>query len=251
MDKKTWIVIGVLVAGFASLIGISIWQGKASHVDYSKYEPYSIIAADENTGNLAENIDGNPDAPVLIYEYGDYQCTACAPTNPYINDLIEEYDGKVAVVYRTTIMSYHQNGKAAAAAANAAAMQGYWKEYKDLLFTNQNDWFYSDASQRQTQFEEYFMQVSKNQGNLSKFREDMAGQEVLKKIDFDEAMAEKVGIEFTPTFYVEDEFVGQRKEDNNGEAITTDQFIDKLRAAIDKRLEAKDIKVDKKTNTKK
>ena len=144
-------IVGVVLA-FVALIAITQLQNRAE-VDYNSYDLNSVIAADENSGGLAENIDGDPDAPVLLYEYGDYQCTACAPMNPYINELIEEYDGKLAVVFRTYIMSYHDNGVAAASAANAAAIQGYWKEYKDLLYETQNDWYYAEGDERQQMFE--------------------------------------------------------------------------------------------------
>lgn len=235
MDKKTWIVLGVIVLGVGALLSISIMQSKSERIDYSGYDHNQIIAANEDNGNYEENIEGSADAPVKIYEYGDYQCTACAPTNPYINQLLEEYGDKVALVFRTTIMSYHQNGTAAASAANAAAKQGYWKAYKDLLFANQNDWYYSDAATRQTQFEEYFVKVSEGKGDLAKFREDMSSEAAQKKINFDEAMADKADVQFTPYFFVEDTWVDQRE-------ISMNDFLDKLRAEIDKRLEAKGIK---------
>lgn len=235
MDKKTGIIIGVLGVAFCALIGISVWQNNTNKIDYSGYDHFAVNAADENNGGIGDLIDGNPDAPVKIYEYGDYQCDACAPMNPHINELIEEYDSKVAVVFRTTIMSYHQNGTAAAAAANAAALQGYWKEYKDTLFSNQNDWFYSTADERQPQFEEYFMIASNGKGDLTKFRSDMAAQEVQKKINFDEAMAAKTGIEYTPTFYIEDKLMDQRGK-------TTSNFMEEMRAEIDRLLEEKGIK---------
>ena len=146
-------IVGIVLA-FVALIAITQLQNKAD-IDYDAYDLNSVIAADENTGGLAENVDGDPDAPVLLYEYGDYQCTACAPMNPHINELLEEYDGKVAVVFRTYIMSYHDNGVAAASAANAAAIQGYWKEYKDLLYETQNDWYYAEGDERQQMFEQY------------------------------------------------------------------------------------------------
>lgn len=235
MEKKNWIIIGVIVVAVGTLLGISIAQSISSRTDYSNYDPFSVIAASDDTGNYPENIEGSPDAPVVIYEYGDYQCTACAPTNPYINELLEEYGDKVALVFRTTIMSYHQNGTAAAAAANAAAKQGYWKEYKDLLFANQNDWYNSDATQRQTQFEEYFAKVSEGKGDLAQFRADMSSSDVRKKINFDEAMADKADVAFTPFFFVEDTWVDQRD-------ISMNDFLDKMRAEIDKRLEEKGIK---------
>lgn len=235
MDKKTWIILGILVIGFGALLGVSIWQGNSGRIDYNQYDTATVIAADENNGNFGDLIDGDPEAPIKIYEYGDYQCDACAPMNPYINEIIKEYDGKVAAVFRTNIMSYHQNGTAAAAAANAAHLQGYWKEYKDILYSNQNDWFYSNAATRQPQFEEYFMTVTDGKGDLEKFRADMSSKDVQKKIDFDQKISEKANIEFTPTFYVEDQFVDQRGKNR-------DDFLKEMREVIDKKLEEKGIK---------
>ncbi len=231
MDKKTGVILAVIVVAFATLIGVSVWQGK-SGVDYSQYDLNAVIPADENSGGIAENIEGDPNAPILLFEYGDYQCTACAPMAPYISELVEEYDGKVAVVFRTYIMSYHQNGTAAAAAAQAAALQGYWSEYKDLLYANQNDWYYSDAVERQTQFEQYFEQATDGKGDLEQFRSDMTSDAVAKKINFDSKLSDLVGLEWTPTFYLDGELMDQRN-------ITTTAFMTKLREKIDALIEEK------------
>ena len=220
-------IVGIVLA-FVALIAITQLQNKAD-IDYEAYDLNSVIAADENTGGLAENVDGDPDAPVLLYEYGDYQCTACAPMNPYINELLEEYDGKVAVVFRTYIMSYHDNGVAAASAANAAAIQGYWKEYKDLLYETQNDWYYAEGDERQQMFEQYFEQATDGKGDLEQFRQDMGSKEVAQKIKFDSALSERVGLEWTPSFYLDGELLDQRN-------ITTSEFLDLLREKIDAKL---------------
>lgn len=220
-------VVGIVLA-FVALIAITQLQNKAD-IDYDAYDLNSVIAADENTGGLAENVDGDPDAPVLLYEYGDYQCTACAPMNPHINELLEEYDGKVAVVFRTYIMSYHDNGVAAASAANAAAIQGYWKEYKDLLYETQNDWYYAEGDERQQMFEQYFEQATDGKGDLEQFRQDMGSKEVAQKIKFDAALSERVGLEWTPSFYLDGELLDQRN-------ITTSEFMDLLREKIDAKL---------------
>lgn len=240
MDKKTLAVIGILVIGILGLVGFSMLN--RDHFDYSKYDYNTIIPADEASGNLPENIEGSPDAPVILYEYGNYQCTACAPTNPYINKLKEEYGDNLAVVFRHMYLPDHSNASAAAAAANAAAIQGFWKAYKDLLFANLNEWFFATGQTRQSLFEEYFVKASDGNGDLAKFKTDMGSSAVAQKITFDNQIANLRGAEFTPAFYVDDEFVGQRKEDNDGQEITTDQFMDKLRTVIDKHLEAKGIK---------
>lgn len=224
----------IVVAFVLVVVGLFVWMASIGRIDYSKYNLSEVIPADENSGGIEEMIEGNPDAPVKIFEYGDYQCTACAPMNPKINALVEEYDGKVALVFRTEIMSYHQNGTAAASAALAAAKQGYWQDYKDILFANQNDWYYSEPKQRQQQFEDYFTKVSAGKGDLAKFREDMASKEVSQKISFDAGMADKKKISWTPTFYVGDVLVSQRD-------ISVEKFLDNLRAEIDKQLAAKGI----------
>lgn len=235
MDKKTGIIIGVLIASFVALIGVSIYQSGRNPINYDNYDFNTVIEASADSGGYEEMIMGNPDAPVKIFEYGDYQCTACAPTNPYIKQIIEEYKGKVAVVFRTYIMSYHNNGTAATSAALAAAKQGYWEDYKDLLFTNQNEWYYSDAAKRQEQFEQYFEQVSKGKGDIEQFRVDMNSEDVEKKIAFDRGIYEKVTADdgtsdqWTPMFYIDGELIDQRE-------MSTEDFLNTLRKKIDQQL---------------
>lgn len=220
MDKKVGILLTVIVVAFAGLVGVSLFQNR------EQYDLNTIIPASEASGNIGENIEGDPEAPVLLFEYGDYQCTACAPMNPYINDLVEEYDGKLALVFRTYIVSYHQNGTAAASAAQAAAAQGYWKEYKDLLYTNQNEWYYSDPATCQQQFESYFMKVSDGKGDLERFREDVDSEAVAKKLNFDMGLGNRVKLQGTPMFIIGGEHISQ-------EGVTKEAFMDKLRAKID------------------
>ncbi len=229
MDKKTWIVIGVIVLALGGLVGISLAQsGPANRVvpvEVQTSELAQIIPADERSGNLPENVEGDPNAPVKIFEYADYQCEGCASVNPRLNKLVEEYGGKVAVIYRGFVQDYHQNGTAAASAANAAAIQGYWKAYKDQLFTNQMDWFFSSASKRQQQFEDYFVAATEGKGDLEKFRKDMKSVAVAQKISFDRALCEKRNLEYTPLLYIGDEQVDKKEMD-----------IDSLRKLIDAKL---------------
>lgn len=236
MDKKNktiWIVIAAIVAVFGVVITLSVIQkneDKIISVNADDYNLVEVIPASEASGNMPENIVGDPDAPVKIYEYADYQCEGCAAMNPYLNKLVEEYDGKVAVVYRGYVLSYHQNGTAAASAANAAALQGYWKPFKDQLFANQDDWFYASASERQPLFEKYFEDATDGKGDLAQFRKDMQSAKVAQKISFDRALAEKRGLEWTPYIWIEDERM-EREEMGA-------KFMENARAKIDAKLKA-------------
>ena len=227
MDKKTIAIVAVLVAAFAGLVGISMLQGKSTPVEVGDIS--RVLPAEEASGNFPELINGDSDAPVILVEYGNYQCTACAPMNPYIDEIVEEYDGKVAAVFRMMLLPQHPNEIAAASAALAAYNQGVWKEYKDLLFKNQNEWYYLEGDERQKQFEDYFMTVSKQKGDLEKFREDMKSDAVAKKISYDDKLSDQQGAEWSPFFVVNGEAISQ-----NG--ITRDEFLKKLRAKIDEEL---------------
>lgn len=226
MDKKTGIIIGAIILAFGALIGISMLQNRHEESYLAHIQP-----ASEESGNIPENIEGNPDAPVLIFEYADYQCEGCAAMNPKLNQLVEEYDGKVAVVYRGYVQSYHANGTAAAAAANAAALQGYWREFKDVLFANQEDWFYSDAAKFQEQLEKYFQTATNGKGDLAQFKSDMNSAAVTQKIAFDRKLCEDRNLEYTPLIYIGDTQVKKSEMGN--------KFLDNMRAKIDAELEKK------------
>lgn len=230
MDKKTWIVIAVIVALFGGLVTMSSIQNqdKTIAVNYDEVTIDEIIPASEASGDLAENIEGDPEAPILIFDYADYQCEGCASMNPLLNKLVEEYDGKVAVVFRGYVQSYHQNGTAAASAANAAAIQGYWSEFKDLLFTNQDEWYSASATERQALYEAYFTEASGGEGDLEKFREDMSSKAVAQKIAFDRGLADEVGLEWTPSIWLGDELI--QREDMGSDFLAT------MREKIDAKL---------------
>ena len=208
MNKVTGIIIGVLSAGFVGLVAWALIQKSSDITDYSTYNINSFIEADDHNGHIADHIKGDKNAEIVLVEYADFQCSGCASVSASVNKLVEKYKGKVAVIQRTYVLSYHQNGKAAAAAAEAAGLQGYWKEYGQLLFDNQNDWFYSDASERTKQFQEYFTKVSGGKGDLDKFTSDLENPDVTAKIKFDIGLANRMGeISYTPAFYLDGKFV--------------------------------------------
>ncbi len=203
MSKILGSIIGVAVLSLLVMATVSIMDGNSKSTDFTKIDFYSVLEGSENSGNIADHVKGSKDAPVLVFEYADFQCPGCGSINPKVNKMIEALGGKVAVVYRNFILSYHQNGTAAASAAEAAGLQGYWKEYADILFAKQADWEYSSSSERNGFFKQYFLEASDNKGDVDKFLKDMSSEAVSKKISFDIGIANRVDIQSTPAFYVE------------------------------------------------
>lgn len=224
-------VIVVLLGGFLGFVAYSQVKKSEREVKYDEYDFAKYIEGTEDNGFIADHVKGDIEkAKVIIVEYADYQCPGCSTTNPRLNKLVDEYAGDLAIIYRNFLLSYHQNGTAAASAAEAAALQGYWKEYADLLFTNQSKWEYASGSERSDLFDEYFRRASNGQGDTAKFHNDIASKEVKRKIDFDMGIAKKLDVPGTPSLYLDGERI------DFSEAGTEDKFLELVRSKIDEKL---------------
>ena len=201
------VIVGVALVAFLGVATFLIVDGNNKAVDFNKYDFYSVIEKNDDNGGIGDHVKGKEDAPVLIFEYADYQCPGCASVNPRVNKAIEELDGKLAVVYRSFLLPYHQNGTAAASAAEAAGLQGYWKPYADKLFSEQAEWEDAEASERSTLFTKYFEEVTKGEGDVEKFNEDISSEAVKKKISFDMGISKRTNIEGTPAFYIDGQLI--------------------------------------------
>ncbi|WP_245860481.1 DsbA family protein [Candidatus Chloroploca asiatica] len=88
---------------------------------------------------------GDPNAPVLIVEFTDFECTFCQrffqETRPQIlSELVET--GKVRLVVRDLpLTTIHPSALVAAVAANCAADQGqFFPMYERLFSSHQQEW---------------------------------------------------------------------------------------------------------------
>ncbi|MEK6282508.1 MAG: thioredoxin domain-containing protein [Acidobacteriota bacterium] len=80
---------------------------------------------------------GDAAAPVTIIAFTDYQCPSCASTQPVLEKLLNEYEGRVRLVVRDFPLEQHKDAFKAAEAAEAAREQGKYWEYTALLLQNQ------------------------------------------------------------------------------------------------------------------
>ena len=89
-------------------------------------------------------IIGNPDAPITIIEFSDFQCPFCARFHiQTLPTIMEEYieKGDVKLVFRDfPLQSIHPNAVPASVSAECANEQGKFKEMHDILFEKQNEW---------------------------------------------------------------------------------------------------------------
>lgn len=224
MDKFIKIGLGVFATVLVCLIAKFIMDGNANITKFEDYDFYSIIGPTKDNGYIGDHVKGSADAPVVLFEYADFQCSVCANFNTYVDELIEAYEGKLAVVYRNFLLSYHQNATAAASSAEAAGLQGYWEEYGKLLFANQAEWYYATSSERTALFEGYFVEVTDGKGDLEKFRKDVNSAEVSKRLSFDAGIGRRTPeITGTPAFFVDGQLIDRSQASYvviNGEIVS-------------------------------
>lgn len=94
--------------------------------------------------DTTDNIKGNPNAPILIVEYSDYDCPFCKNFHETMTRVMDDYGvtGKVAWVYRQfPIAQLHPNSERVSQAAlcinELAGNDAFW-EFSDLVFQERN-----------------------------------------------------------------------------------------------------------------
>ena len=81
---------------------------------------------------------GDPDAPVTLLEYGDYQCPYCALAQPVVRELLRSFDTDLALVYRHfPLTEVHPLAATAAQAAEFAGDHDAFWGMHEALFANQ------------------------------------------------------------------------------------------------------------------
>ncbi|MDA1017248.1 MAG: thioredoxin domain-containing protein [Planctomycetota bacterium] len=150
-----------------------------------------LLAVDDHfAGDLA--------ASVVLVEYLDFQCPACAAIHDTVQQLEQDFAGELLVVRRHfPLTSVHENAFAAARVAEAAGRQGAFETMGDLLFQNQSDW--QAAADPQTFFDGYANQLGLD---MTQFAADVADASVDDRINRDLNAVTALGGVGTPTFFL-------------------------------------------------
>ena len=86
-----------------------------------------------------DHMQGPPDAPVTLVEYGDYECPYCGEAYPVVKAIQKRLGDQICFVFRNfPLAEQHPHAEEAAEAAAAAGAQGKFWEMHDLLYENQD-----------------------------------------------------------------------------------------------------------------
>jgi protein-disulfide isomerase len=156
---------------------------------------------DQNTRFRAEvkgaPVKGAKDALVTIVQFSDFQCPFCSRVEPTVSKVMDEYKGKVRVVWRDLPLPFHPNAMPAAIAARAAGEQGKFWEMHDKIFADQQH------MDRPT-YEKYAQELSLNMGKFKAALDAEKGKEAIQE---DAAAGGKIGARGTPAFFINGKFL--------------------------------------------
>jgi protein-disulfide isomerase len=144
------------------------------------------------------HVRGRADAPVVIEEYGDFQCPPCGFLHPILKRLEGEYETQVRVAFRHyPLRGMHKHADEAARATEAAALQGKFWQMHDLLFEKQNEW--KDAAAARPLFLNYARTLGLD---IGKFTQDIDSAAITNRVMSDEAQGSARGVTGTPTVFI-------------------------------------------------
>lgn len=211
-QRKTKIIVKwvAVFVGLLLVIGfISFRFSAGGESDKSSFVDLEITETDW--------VKGNRDARVMLIEYADFQCPACATYSPIIKQLNEEYGDKIGVVFRHfPLKQLHANAESVAIAAEAAGQQGKFWEMHDLLFERQDEW--SNSDDINSVVEGYSQELELD---VDRFMQDLESDTAAEKVDSHYKGGASLGVNSTPTFFL------------NGQKLDSVRSYDQFKEAIE------------------
>lgn len=212
---------------------ILIWSGSIIITFILLFFVYKLINNDTppqvtevkeiNIVRESDNIKWSKENKNILVDYSDFQCPACKTFHKILKSFeastSPDFDitNKVTLVYRHfPLISIHQNSFTAAYAAEAAGLQNKFWEMADLLYEKQLEW--SSLSNPK----KYFLNLAKTlKLDIKKFSQDIESKIVKDKVQANLNEAESIGLNSTPTFFLN----GKKVEVN-----TFDEFKNLLKS---------------------
>ncbi|MCO5143989.1 MAG: DsbA family protein [Oligoflexia bacterium] len=146
-----------------------------------------------------ESTWGDPNAPIKLVEFSDFQCPFCAEGKTRLNELKKLYGKKLFVVFKHFPLPMHPEARPAHEASLCVEEQNndkFWK-YHDMLFDDQKAWTKDDL-----------MAMAKKVGvDMKQFEECFDTKKHAARVEENLAEGQKLGVNSTPTFFVNSQLI--------------------------------------------
>lgn len=173
------------------------------------------------TVSETDHVRGAAGAKVTMVEFADFQCPACGAYAPLVEQLLKDNPNTLQVVFKHfPLTQIHANALLASKAVESAGLQGKFWEMHDMVYAKQAEW--SGLLNARDMFLTYAATLSLDQ---TKFAQGLDSNEIEKKVLAEYTEGVKLGVQGTPTFFI------------NGEKIQNPSSIEAFDALIKKAAE--------------
>ena len=157
---------------FSSILIITVYHFSGSSETIETIIEKDIIYNVPTVGSVEF---GNPNAPVVIIKWTDFQWPYCAKSVSLIDQILEKYPKDVKVVIKNYPLNFHKEAYKAARYALAAHQQGKFKEMYHLIFEN-----YQDLKDNEDLPLQYAKEINLN---MNRFMRDFENQSIINQIE--------------------------------------------------------------------
>jgi protein-disulfide isomerase len=187
--------LGVLVALVVIFVGIILISNSGN--------------SNTSATTLTEHKEGQGKDGVTLVEYGDFECPYCGQYYAIVKQVVQEYNQQITFQFRNfPLTSIHPNAFAGARAAEAAGQLGQYWQMHDLLYQANVQYYASNdtisswisASDPLSYFDQFAKQLGLN---VTKFNQEYNSSKVNDLVDADMNEGNKLGIDATPTFFLD------------------------------------------------
>ncbi|HEV2322906.1 MAG TPA: DsbA family protein [Terracidiphilus sp.] len=160
--------------------------------------------------NDPARMEGDPNAPITIVEFGDYQCPYCGRAESTVEDVLKKYHGKVKLAFRDFPLSaIHPFADGAAEASRCAEAQNKFWPMHDAMYANQSKLTVDDL-----------IKTASSLGmNQDSFASCLKADTYKKAIQQDLEAGQKAGVTGTPAFFINGRFLNGSVPEVQFEAI--------------------------------
>ena len=152
---------------------------------------------------------------VTMVEFLDFECEACGAVYPAVEQLRAEYDGRVTFVARYFPLPGHVNAEPAARAVESAARQGEFEAMYQMMYETQAEW-----GESQEPKDDLFRSYAEDLGlDMEQYDADFASPEVAARVQRDVDDGMELGVQGTPTFYLDGELLQPRTYEDFTQAL--------------------------------
>ncbi|MES2642423.1 MAG: thioredoxin domain-containing protein [Myxococcota bacterium] len=183
------IATAVLIGGFALAARVYRTRAIKTAAATALEQPKTLVP------DYAQRL-GNPAARVVIVEFFDPACEACAKFSPVLKEIVQREPGRVQLVLRYA--TFHRGSDTVAAILEASRRQDRYWETLEIMFSQQSKW----ASYQNPQPELIWGLLEQGGIDVARLRSDMDDPAIAEVVARDMQDVKRLGVKKTPSFFV-------------------------------------------------